>query len=82
MFRLLVSFLLTFMLWSTAWAQPAERQEHLLGPGDVIRVSVYQNPDLTLETRVSDQGPARTPGLADKARPPRERIDPAEPLTS
>jgi polysaccharide biosynthesis/export protein len=56
MSRLLVSFLLTFVLWSSAWAQPAERQEHLLGPGDVIRVSVYQNPDLTLETRVSDQG--------------------------
>lgn len=30
--------------------------EHVLGAGDVIRISVFQNPDLTLETRVSEQG--------------------------
>ncbi|MET0335141.1 MAG: polysaccharide export protein EpsE [Rhizobacter sp.] len=40
-----------------AQAQPSpERAEHILGPGDVIRVSVYQNPDLSLETRLSEQG--------------------------
>lgn len=40
-----------------AQAQPApEKPEHLLGPGDTIRVSVYQNPDLSLETRLSEQG--------------------------
>ncbi len=27
-----------------------------LGPGDSIRISVFQNPDLTLETRVSEDG--------------------------
>ncbi len=31
-------------------------QEYLLGPGDSIRVQVFQNPDLTLETRVSESG--------------------------
>lgn len=30
--------------------------EYRLGAGDVIRVVVYQNPDLTLETRVSESG--------------------------
>jgi polysaccharide export outer membrane protein len=30
--------------------------EHVLGAGDVIRISVFQNPDLTLETRISEQG--------------------------
>ncbi len=30
--------------------------EYRLGSGDVVRVSVYQNPDLTLETRVSEAG--------------------------
>jgi polysaccharide biosynthesis/export protein len=30
--------------------------EYRLGSGDVIRISVYQNPDLTLETRVTEAG--------------------------
>jgi polysaccharide export outer membrane protein len=30
--------------------------EYVLGAGDVIRVTVFQNPDLTLETRVSENG--------------------------
>lgn len=38
-------------------AQPSQaRPEHTLGPGDVIRVSVYQNPDLSAETRLSENG--------------------------
>ena len=36
-----------------AMAAPAELP---LGPGDVMRVSVYGNPDLSLETRVSETG--------------------------
>ena len=32
------------------------RPELQLGPGDSIRISVYQNPDLTLETRVTENG--------------------------
>ena len=38
----------------TAPAAPAA--EYRLGSGDVIRVNVYQNPDLTLETRVTEAG--------------------------
>ncbi len=30
--------------------------EYRLGSGDVVRISVYQNPDLTLETRVTETG--------------------------
>jgi polysaccharide export outer membrane protein len=30
--------------------------EYRLGPGDTIRIFVYQNPDLTLETRVTENG--------------------------
>jgi polysaccharide export outer membrane protein len=36
-------------------AAPAAN-EYRLGSGDVIRISVYQNPDLTLETRVTEAG--------------------------
>jgi len=47
-----------------AAASPAPRpavldkinQEYLLGPGDVIKISVFQNPDLTVETRVTENG--------------------------
>jgi len=34
----------------------AAAAEYRLGAGDVVRVVVYQNPDLTLETRVSETG--------------------------
>ena len=30
--------------------------EYRLGSGDVVRINVYQNPDLTLETRVTEAG--------------------------
>jgi polysaccharide biosynthesis/export protein len=37
-------------------ATPPVTAEYRLGSGDVLRISVYQNPDLTLETRVSEAG--------------------------
>jgi polysaccharide export outer membrane protein len=40
--------------------QPVEVQAasalEAVGPGDMVRVSVFRNPDLTTETRVTDQG--------------------------
>lgn len=44
--------------WPAASAQLTTnvRAEYALGAGDVIRVTVYQNPDLTLEARVSEAG--------------------------
>ena len=30
--------------------------EYVLGSGDIIRITVFQNPDLTTETRVSESG--------------------------
>ena len=38
--------------------------EYRLGSGDVIRINVYQNPDLTLETRVTEAGVVSYPLLA------------------
>ena len=39
---------------AAAWAQ--EPSEYRLGPGDAIKIMVYQHPDLTLDTRVSENG--------------------------
>ncbi len=57
---------LTLALGASLAALPAAAQgtgpasngaaEYRLGSGDVIRVNVYQNPDLTLETRVTEAG--------------------------
>jgi len=37
-------------------ATPAAATEYRLGAGDVVRINVYQNPDLTLESRVTEAG--------------------------
>ncbi len=56
-------FLATLVAALAAHAQPAPTQpaaasqpEYRLGPGDAIRVVIFQNPDLTIETRVTENG--------------------------
>jgi polysaccharide biosynthesis/export protein len=44
-------------------APGAEVPEYRLGSGDVIRINVYQNPDLTLETRITEAGVVSFPLL-------------------
>lgn len=34
----------------------ADEGEYVLGAGDIVRISVFQNPDLTVDTRVSESG--------------------------
>lgn len=41
---------------TTAAPAATASTEYRLGAGDVVRILVYQNPDLTLETRVSESG--------------------------
>ena len=50
-----VLFALVFLFVSTAAAQE-KQPEYQLGPGDMIRVFVFQNPELTVETRVTENG--------------------------
>jgi polysaccharide export outer membrane protein len=37
-------------------AQAAEERDYLIGAGDIIRVNVFQNPELSLESRVGETG--------------------------
>nr|NMF98531.1 polysaccharide export protein EpsE [Aromatoleum toluolicum] len=46
---------------------PARSGDYVLGPGDVIRITVYQNPDLTTEARVSEGGVISFPLLGSVA---------------
>ena len=41
-------------------ADPA-RMETILGPGDVVRATVFQNPDLTVEARIAEAGQINFP---------------------
>jgi polysaccharide biosynthesis/export protein len=54
LFRTLV-FILAAAFALCAQAQD-KQPEYQLGAGDTIRIIVYQNPDLTLETRVTENG--------------------------
>ena len=55
--KLLPALLLVLAAVFASLAQAQDKQaEYQLGPGDNIRVLVFQNPDLTLETRISESG--------------------------
>jgi polysaccharide export outer membrane protein len=53
--RLLLAVLIAVFTAVPGWAQDNTR-DYPLGPGDLIRIQVFQNPDLTIETRVSESG--------------------------
>ena len=62
--RLALHCLLAFLaLCSSAFAQNGDPAAQVLGSGDVIKISVYQNPDLNLETRISESGQVSYPLL-------------------
>ena len=51
-----LSILVLAILGFAGTAQAADEREYVLGPGDIVRITVFQNPDLTTETRVSEKG--------------------------
>lgn len=62
MSKLLKIFAMVFMLLpAAAFAQDVN--DYTLGAGDLIRVQVFQNPDLTTDTRVSESGEISFPLL-------------------
>lgn len=48
--------LLALMSSFNSWAAPAGDMDYLVGEGDVLRILVYDNPDLQTTTRVSGNG--------------------------
>lgn len=64
--------LLRWMVWAACLfvsfgASAQAGKEYVLGSGDVIRVSVFQNPDLLVETRVSEAGTISFPLIGQVA---------------
>jgi len=51
----------------TALSGSVAAEDVQLGPGDVLKISVYGNPDLSLETRVSESGSISYPLIGDVA---------------
>ena len=59
--RLLVAFLLLAASFLPTLGHAEASADYPLGAGDAIRIQVFQNPDLTLETRVSENGTVTFP---------------------
>lgn len=60
-YKLIQTFLLAFGLLISCLAHA----EYLLGPGDLVRIAVYGNPDLGTETRVTQGGTLTFPLLGE-----------------
>ncbi|SOD40101.1 polysaccharide export protein EpsE [Nitrosovibrio sp. Nv4] len=56
MTQALIRILTLLFVLSTGNALSSDNVDYPLGPGDVLRIQVFQNPDLTTETRVSENG--------------------------
>jgi len=54
--RFLGRLIVALLAVAAAAGAPAQNGDYVIGPGDVVRITVFQNPDLTTETRVSESG--------------------------
>jgi polysaccharide export outer membrane protein len=54
--RVLIGAFAVVLASSMGHAQSDPKAEYVLGPGDIVRITVLQHPDLTIETRVSELG--------------------------
>jgi polysaccharide export outer membrane protein len=63
--RLFALILFFFGLAGFTQVQATDVREYVLGSGDIVRISVFQNPDLTTETRVSENGAITFPLLGE-----------------
>ena len=65
-----INFLLSALICAvTLGASPAHAQpEYLLAPGDILKISVFKNPDLSLDVRVSESGAIGYPLIGSASR--------------
>ena len=59
--RLVTALLLLIGARNVCAQSPVVKTDYVLGAGDVIRVSVFQSPELTLETRIPETGVVNYP---------------------
>ncbi|GAB4166422.1 MAG: hypothetical protein OHK0026_11630 [Rhodocyclaceae bacterium] len=64
--RMLGLLLAVLFLAAAQWSAAAAG-DYVLGSGDVVRITVFQNPDLTTETRVAESGTVSFPLLGSVA---------------
>ena len=57
--------LIGFLLWAVAMGAWAQQPTDKLGVGDAVRITVFQQPDLTTETRVNDKGTITLPLIGE-----------------
>ena len=46
---------------ASSWAQSTSSGDYPLAAGDIVRIQVFQNPELTLETRITESGTVSYP---------------------
>jgi polysaccharide biosynthesis/export protein len=56
MLKSFFALLLAFFSFGAMAQAGDSKADYVLGPGDVIRITVFQSPDLSLETRISEGG--------------------------
>ena len=61
--RIFSTFVFLLACTGASWAQTPDTSEYILGTGDVIKVTVYQVPDLSVEARISELGQITFPLL-------------------
>jgi polysaccharide biosynthesis/export protein len=59
----------TFLVWLAFCVMPglasAQAMQEVLGPGDTVRITAFRYPDLTTETRISEQGKVNVPMIGE-----------------
>ena len=63
--QLVIGILLLYWVIGVSFAGTDNTESGLLGPGDMLKVLVYGNPDLTIETKINENGQITFPLLGE-----------------